>query len=852
MSGNFLKIKDLVTFSLANSNLIRIKDDYEGAFKPDQQGQTHPSGMGTTSQVQPQGLQIRIAATHAGIITRNNGFYLPDKMKKGTSSFTDNYPAPVLVHHKDTEDNIGRIVASQYLDTSGAVQDQYRLVNGLPVKDRHGKEVGIITDVLLRDFVSDKMPFGMQVDTVCTLLRDSLLSDKDYAGLGHIQIVANISDQSAINKLLDGRYLTGSVGATTDRAVCSICRQDWTESGQCEHKPGGIYDGAKAFIIAGNLNYEEYSFVNVPADRHSKVLELNYNGIQDSIEVANDYLGRIYEVQLAFPQYDSVSEEEKGMTKKREDALNKDLLEGTPEVVINDSTTPEPQPVDAKPIKVEGTGETQVADATNTSEKTVESADNFLTRVIGTDTLSSEDEEKLYNMVSEKILDFIFEDNAEVADTDLDKITAQMEKYAEELDGEDGEIEVVDDEDVEDATKDTDKPGGSNAGKYKKGPFCGPAGGAPKGTYPVNTVKRAKAALAYARHAPNPSGIRNCVCRHYPSLPSCQKGKDSLLTKIQRDALPVTTFCGPNRTFPIKDELHFRATLAILDNYKGEADFTEVRKSVERKGKVKGFKVTDKTADAKSADTETIIPKSDETKDSLEHGRIMHMVIQTLEEAQHFSKEPVLEDTELKVLQNLLQRLAKLVGKDALQNALQEEGLIVAQNNEQVLVDEVVENEETICNLRDQLDKLREEYAQLHGDMETLQDSLVQANVAIRKAKEAHLTTLVTLRDTKVEDRDWTELEDAVVDSELETVLKNVDMTKITDKLGDGMSRIPTGEVEGPANIQDEAQKSKFSLENLKVIEDTYIAICLQHGEIAGEAYLERMKKEGKLPQDEE
>lgn len=70
------------------------------------------------------------------------------------------------------------------------------------------------------------------------------------------------------------------------------------------------------------------------------------------------------------------------------------------------------------------------------------------------------------------------------------------------------------------------KPGSSNAGKYKtKGPYCGPAGGAAKGSYPVNTRKRAISALAYARHAPNPGGIKKCVCRNWPSLPACKKKK---------------------------------------------------------------------------------------------------------------------------------------------------------------------------------------------------------------------------------------------------------------------------------------------------------------------------------------
>lgn len=65
------------------------------------------------------------------------------------------------------------------------------------------------------------------------------------------------------------------------------------------------------------------------------------------------------------------------------------------------------------------------------------------------------------------------------------------------------------------------KPGGSNVGKYKnvsKGDFCGPAGNAPQGSFPVNTKKRARAALAYAHNAPNPAGIKACVHRKYPSM----------------------------------------------------------------------------------------------------------------------------------------------------------------------------------------------------------------------------------------------------------------------------------------------------------------------------------------------
>ena len=64
-----------------------------------------------------------------------------------------------------------------------------------------------------------------------------------------------------------------------------------------------------------------------------------------------------------------------------------------------------------------------------------------------------------------------------------------------------------------------EKSGGSNVGKERKtsgageGPFCGPSGKAPPGSYPVTNPKQWRAAKAYARNAPNPSGIKKCADR---------------------------------------------------------------------------------------------------------------------------------------------------------------------------------------------------------------------------------------------------------------------------------------------------------------------------------------------------
>ena len=70
------------------------------------------------------------------------------------------------------------------------------------------------------------------------------------------------------------------------------------------------------------------------------------------------------------------------------------------------------------------------------------------------------------------------------------------------------------------------KAGSSNAGEYKNvspKKFAGASGGASKYSYPINTLKRARAALAYAHNAPNPEGIRRAVYKKYPELKKSKK-----------------------------------------------------------------------------------------------------------------------------------------------------------------------------------------------------------------------------------------------------------------------------------------------------------------------------------------
>lgn len=77
------------------------------------------------------------------------------------------------------------------------------------------------------------------------------------------------------------------------------------------------------------------------------------------------------------------------------------------------------------------------------------------------------------------------------------------------------------------------QPGGSNVGKKtfasgkpRTGPYAGPSGGSPKGSYPIPDKAHAKAAIKMSGHAPNPAGIKSAVYRKYPDLKPEDKKQD--------------------------------------------------------------------------------------------------------------------------------------------------------------------------------------------------------------------------------------------------------------------------------------------------------------------------------------
>ena len=95
-----------------------------------------------------------------------------------------------------------------------------------------------------------------------------------------------------------------------------------------------------------------------------------------------------------------------------------------------------------------------------------------------------------------------------------------------------------------------EEPGSSNAGKYPDvNKFCGPAGGAAKGTYPVEKdgkldMGRISAAKAYAKNAPDPEGIIACADRYKAQL----EGKKEAVSRRSSSPVNYSGLAGVNES----------------------------------------------------------------------------------------------------------------------------------------------------------------------------------------------------------------------------------------------------------------------------------------------------------------
>ncbi len=166
-------------------------------------------------------LMVRLEATHAGLINGNARFYRPDRMQASAPNWVKvGYPTkPVLAHHDEDSDPLGRVLRATYIDQSYQYVQEYPIV-----KDT----IFYNTDAKKRYTLFDSIDW----------IVDNLQPLDEYRGLGYTELGVKITQPEAIRKVFDEEYLTVSVGFDTDQAICSICHQDWAVDDRCEHKMG--------------------------------------------------------------------------------------------------------------------------------------------------------------------------------------------------------------------------------------------------------------------------------------------------------------------------------------------------------------------------------------------------------------------------------------------------------------------------------------------------------------------------------------------------------------------------------------------------------------------------------------
>lgn len=113
-------------------------------------------------------------------------------------------------------------------------------------------------------------------------IHNAYFSEMTAAGRPGITVVPKITDKQAVDDIMAGLLMTVSIGATTDSAVCNICGTDVIEEGFCGHYKGEVYDGVEAEWIAGNIWFDELSWVNVPADQDAMITDIGQIAMAES------------------------------------------------------------------------------------------------------------------------------------------------------------------------------------------------------------------------------------------------------------------------------------------------------------------------------------------------------------------------------------------------------------------------------------------------------------------------------------------------------------------------------------------------------------------------------------------
>lgn len=118
---------------------------------------------------------------------------------------------------------------------------------------------------------------------------------KVKSGLDTIRLYVEVTDEVAAAKIRDGTLSTVSIGGTAKSVLCSVCNKDILDEGFCGHLKGRKYEGKICTWLIGLVEYNEISFVHVPADPYAQVIIPDLEAAAKADEYAKDLWNKLKE-----------------------------------------------------------------------------------------------------------------------------------------------------------------------------------------------------------------------------------------------------------------------------------------------------------------------------------------------------------------------------------------------------------------------------------------------------------------------------------------------------------------------------------------------------------------------------
>jgi hypothetical protein len=252
--------------------------------------------------------------------------------------------------------------------------------------------------------------------------------------------------------------------------------------------------------------------------------------------------------------------------------------------------------------------------------------------------------------------------------------------------------------------------------------------------------------------------------------------EDAKLSAGKRKSLPKTTFCGPNRSFPVPDCAHVTAARRLIGRYKGPGSKSSILACVSRKAKAMGCGGSDSQQDsAAEPKIPSVLPCQEDSLKTMNDSQLRNLYMAAELELVGRGQKMAFECKECALHTERENKAAEDLAK-ALDEQKKQAGILAV---------------------------LREELARLQVEYIAQVDAHVELGATLHALKVEKLA-LISVLAGKYDNLD--KAKEAITSSDMqktEASLADFDMMAAAAKLNDGMSKEPKGTVKDPTVIVD-------------------------------------------------